>query len=353
MKRGKKVFTEKNSYREMLTCENMQPLLECFAGKTICEFLSREENIDQPISVIEEKGPLPWGVMFSREGFLEGVNTAWQLQKEGKWSIVPVWNKEQKIPVQDSTENSVFFLTTTEMSNQPQPAVVICPGGGYEYVSYELEGIWFARRFVQAGYKPFVLNYRVSPNRYPLPQMDLAYTIMQIRKNAKQYGINPNRILVVGSSAGGHLAASVAALHKQVKENVLEWLHPNSPEMVQQYQEVSAKPDAVCLCYPVITFDEKHRHDGSYLALTGGEESLKKALSVETLVTPEYPKTYVWCCEDDAAVPPSNTTMLQKALEQQGVCHKMEVFPTGGHGCGLAAGTSAESWVQDMLDFMK
>ncbi len=347
------MFTKENTYREMLACENMQQLLQCFGGKEICKFLSEKENIDQPISKLEQQAPLPWGVMFSVDGFLEGANTALQLEQQKNWKIVSVWDEEQKLPIQDGTEKSVFFLTSSEKSSQPTPAVIICPGGGYEFVSYELEGIWFAQRFAQAGYKPFVLNYRVSPNRYPLPQMDLAYTIMQVRKHAQEYGIDPNRILVVGSSAGGHLTASVAALHQDIAGCVVKRLEKTLPEKAEEYRGVSARPNAVGLCYPVITFDEAHRHDGSYFALTGGDEQLKTALSVEQLVTPEYPKTYVWCCEDDELVPPINTKLLQEALESKGVCHKMSVFPTGGHGCGLAKGTSAESWTEELLDFMK
>lgn len=119
---------------------------------------------------------------------------------------------------------------------------------------------------------------------------------------------------------------------------------------------ISAKPDKVALCYPVISL-EKEIHEGSAKALTGGEkeetEILRHKLSVEQLVTAEYPPTFVWTCADDDCVPPSNAVRMEEALEKAGVPHELHVYPTGGHGCALAYSKSAHDWSRAMLEFFQ
>ena len=110
------------------------------------------------------------------------------------------------------------------------------------------------------------------------------------------------------------------------------------------------RPDKVCLCYPVISFLSED-HEPSFQALTGGDESLREHLSIEKQVDPDYPKTFIWTCADDSLVPPSNASRMAEALEAQKVPHKFCLYPQGEHGCFLAVGTSAEGWVDEMLDF--
>ncbi|MFQ7239007.1 MAG: alpha/beta hydrolase [Roseburia intestinalis] len=108
------------------------------------------------------------------------------------------------------------------------------------------------------GYKAFILCYRIRPNYYPLPQMDLARAVMYVRAHAAEYQVDPNRIVIVGASAGGHLCASEALLHEELKENVLENLAKfQKADMVEQYRKISARPDAVGLLYPVISFTSR------------------------------------------------------------------------------------------------
>lgn len=239
------------------------------------------------------------------------------------------------------------------------PAVVVCPGGGYEMLSTYSEGVQLAQRMERdGGYKAFVLNNRIAPNYYPLPQMDLALAIMHVRAHAAEYGINPSQIAVVGSSAGGHLCASEALLYQELAPKVLEELKKQGAgtqqiqKVLEQYQAVSARPDALGLLYPVVSFQSEY-HEGSYLNLTNGQPGLREKLSVESHITSDYPPVYAFANADDTCVPVSNTTRLDTALAQAGVPHVCEVFPTGDHGVGLGYGCSCQEWSEHMLAFLE
>lgn len=233
-----------------------------------------------------------------------------------------------------------------------KPAVILCPGGGYEMVSFYNEGLQPAQRMERdGGYKAFILCYRIRPNYYPLPQMDLARAVMYVRAHAAEYQVDPNRIVIVGASAGGHLCASEALLHEELKENVLENLAKfQKADMVEQYRKISARPDAVGLLYPVISFTSEY-HEGSYIYNTHEKPGLREKLSVEFHITSDYPMTYAYANADDGCVPASNTMRLNEALEKAGVKHLCEVYPTGDHGIGLGYHTSAKMWSENMLAF--
>ena len=153
---------------------------------------------------------------------------------------------------------------------------------------------------------------------------------IQVREHALEYGVDPDNILTLGASAGGHLCASQAALAKRVEDT----------------------PDKICLCYPVISFTEEP-HEGSAELLTGGDTSLRKMLSAENLVTESYPETFVWTCADDDCVPPSNAVRMGAALKKAHVRHELFVYPSGGHGCGLAFSKEAHDWSRAMVEFFK
>lgn len=169
-----------------------------------------------------------------------------------------------------------------------KPALIICPGGAYEFVSFQNE--WTPVQIVaeKNGYVPFILRYRTAPSRYTKPQMDLLETIKYVKDNAIKYQTDPERIGIIGFSAEGHLCASAAALYKTLL-----------PE---------ARPDAVVLGYPVISFEKDIAHKGSVFALTGKyDETLRHKLSVENLIKTGFPPTFAWTCKDDETVPYENT----------------------------------------------
>lgn len=247
----------------------------------------------------------------------------------------------------DSVPNESTGCSSHTSDTALLPAVIICPGGGYAMLSTYSEGVQIAARFERdGGYKAFILNNRFAPNTWPLPQMDLARAVMYVRKHADEYGIDPDKILIIGSSAGGHLCASEALYHEELKKDILE----KYPEYFSDYQQFSARPDGVGLLYPVISFTSEY-HEGSFLNNTGGDPQLKDKLSVELHMTKDYPPTYAFANRDDGCVPFSNTTRLDDALKNFDIPHLCEIFPTGDHGIGLGYQTSAKYWSEHMLSF--
>lgn len=225
-----------------------------------------------------------------------------------------------------------------------RPAIVICPGGGYEFCS-EREAEPVALRFLTEGFNVFVVWYRVgekpqdahrdhaasawyqkSPaHTFPLPQHDAASAIAYVRAHAQQYHTDPDRIAIMGFSAGGHLAASVSGL----------WQHGEIwKELGLAPQDV--RPNAAVLCYPVIVSDQD-AHRGSFVHLSGLDEIAQHAqYDVTNWVTEQYPPTFLWHTFTDETVPVQNSLRMSMALAQAGVLTEMHIFPYGRHGLSLA-----------------
>jgi acetyl esterase/lipase len=203
------------------------------------------------------------------------------------------------------------------------PAVLVLPGGGYTQVA-EHEGAPVARWLNSIGLAAFVLRYRVAPYRHPVPLIDAQRAMRQIRAGAASWGVDPARVAALGFSAGGHLAATLATADAELAALPGEDAH-------------SSRPDALVLCYPVISFGP-HRHDGSLRALLGDDAptSGAAALSAELRVGPTTPPAFLWHTADDEAVPLENSLLFASALRAHGVSFALHVFPHGPHGLGLA-----------------
>ena len=387
------MFNENNTMNEILNTEpvgrtigNLFP--GCFMARV------REKHRDHMMAQIAKEDTMEWGAPFLVDAFLECANLILENAKTGKFKYIPLWSATEEATKEalphwknglpdanlnteegvwlftgdPAVDNEAFAHTAGSASIPPyrsaavpeekrktkgqKPAVIFCPGGGYEMVSFYNEGLQLAQRMERdGGYKAFILCYRIRPNYYPLPQMDLARAVMYVRAHAVEYQVDPDRIVVVGASAGGHLCASEAMLHEELKENVLENLAKfEKTAMVEQYRNVSARPDAVGLLYPVISFTREY-HEGSYRYNTNEKPGLREKLSVEVHITPDYPVTYAYANADDGCVPASNTARLNEALEKAGVKHLCEIYPTGDHGIGLGYHTSAKMWSENMLAF--
>lgn len=309
------------------------------------------------LAEIKERYTMPWGMPYPAEDMAATANFAENMTRGEKYGVFSLWGREDSVP--DPLENgkkSVFLLTLHREQDlgqgEKKPAVIVCPGGGYETLSFIGEGISMAERMEKEGYFPFILRYRLSPNRYPAPQEDLALAVKFVRANAERFGIDPHRLMLMGSSAGGHLCASTAALCGEVEGNLMSELRKTMPEKEEEYKDISTRPDSLCLNYAVISFG-KESHMGSIQALTGGQDDLREKLSVDKQVSGDFPKTFLWACEDDQLVPVSNTMRMGDALKEHQVPFEMKIYPAGGHGCGLATGTSAEGWFDEMIKFMK
>jgi acetyl esterase/lipase len=207
--------------------------------------------------------------------------------------------------------------------------VIVFPGGGYGMKAvHEAEPVALAMN--RLGFSAFVLDYRVCPYRFPLPQRDAARAVRHVRFHAESYGVDPGRIAVLGFSAGGHLAASAGVFWDKG--------HPESSDPVER---VSSRPDAAVLCYPVILLYGKLRHEGSARNLLGaraGDGALRRALTPSLHAAPDSSPAFLWHTADDEAVPAGNSVEMFGALRAQGVTAELHIFPHGAHGLGLAEG---------------
>lgn len=236
------------------------------------------------------------------------------------------------------------YLVVYTSSTPNSPAVVVAPGGSYILRAEAHEGIDVAKWLNSIGVTAFVLNYRLD--RHPAPLSDAQRAIQYVRANALRFNIDPQRLGIMGFSAGGHLA-STAATH---------FLNGDSGA-VDPISRLSSRPDFMMLGYPVISFGEIG-HLGSRDMLIGPHPTaeLINNLSNEKQVTVETPPTFIWTAKTDGLVDYRNAVVFADALKEKGVPAELHVFPEGSHGTGLAAEEKyakawpelAEKWLRKM-----
>lgn len=232
----------------------------------------------------------------------------------------------QRVTLQTGVPMDVYAAHVSDQiaPNVQRPGIVICPGGGYAYLS-EREAEPIALRFVQLGFNCYVVWYRCAPHRYPEPQQDVACAVAWARAHAEPTHTAPQRIAVMGFSAGGHAAGSLGVWWPRAELWQPLGLTP---------QQV--KPNAMVLCYPVIS-GGAFAHRGSFENLTGvADPAAHTAFSLEEAVSPDTPPTFLWHTWTDGAVPVENTLMFASALRRHGVSGEVHIFPWGGHGLALA-----------------
>lgn len=215
------------------------------------------------------------------------------------------------------TEDADKPALTIYPAVQPNGAgVLVCPGGGYVTLAMDHEGKQVAEWFNSIGVTAFVLKYRLGPRyRHPAMIEDARRAMRIIRSRAKEFGIDPSRVGVMGFSAGGHLASTLS----------------------NHFQE-GERPDFAILCYPVISFTTRYTHSGSMRALLGDppDPALAWELSNELRVTSQTPPTFLFHTNADAGVPPENSVLYYLALRRAGVPAEMHIYQEGRHGVGLA-----------------
>ncbi len=223
-------------------------------------------------------------------------------------------------------------LTPYLLPGAERASVIVCPGGGY-YGKAAHENEPIARWLNSLGLSAFVLDYRVFPYHHPVPLLDAQRAIRYVRSHASSLRVNPAQIGMLGFSAGGHLTSS-AGTH----------FDAGNPHAADAVEQVSCRPDALILCYPVITFGE-YRHDGSRGALLGENPApeLIELLSNEKQVTPQTPPTFLWHTANDEAVPVENSLLFAAALSRCKVFFDLHVFADGPHGVALAENDPAIS----------
>ena len=227
------------------------------------------------------------------------------------------------------------LLTTYILSNHAEikklarrPLVLICPGGAYRYTSFR-ESEPVAVRMNALGFHAAVLQYSCAPMDFPAAFLDLCQAAACVRAHADSWGVDTDRIIICGFSAGGHLAACLGV-----------WWNTG---LVQQYISCTPqqiRPDALLLCYPVIT-SGPFAHEESIRNVTGMAEQLYAKVSLETQVTPDTPPAFIWHTAEDKSVPVQNSLSFVQALAQQNIPFEYHVFTKGRHGLSLASEQTA------------
>lgn len=243
-----------------------------------------------------------------------------------------------------------------KIMTKKRPMIIICPGGAYEKLSFR-EGEPIAIHFLNQGYHACVLRYSVAPAKYPAALLELASVMKLIHENAEEWQVDTDHIIVQGSSAGAHLAASLGVFWNQ------DWIA----------QELNAKKEALrpaglMLSYPVITSEEHILNQRSFENLLGERfEELREEMSLEKQVTNDTPPCFIWHTLKDATVPVENSFLMVSALKKAGVSAELHVFPEGEHGLSLASPlveradgsgvekqcqawiTQADAWIEQLL----
>jgi acetyl esterase/lipase len=229
-------------------------------------------------------------------------------------------------------------------------AVVICPGGGYWVLAYDYEGSDIARYLNTIGVAAIVLKYRlptygntVIPHKAPL--MDAQRAMRIVRFNAKKWNIDPDKIGIMGFSAGGHLASTLGTHFDY-----------GNPAAADSIEKMSCRPDFMILMYPVITFTDSTMHTGSRDALLQKDATpeLARYYSNELQVKKDTPPAFFVHANDDSGVPVENTLMMYKALRANHIPAELHILSEGEHGFGLATNNEhVSSWTESLRLWLK
>jgi acetyl esterase/lipase len=224
-------------------------------------------------------------------------------------------------------------------------AVIVCPGGGYARLAVDREGEQHARWLGTLGVTAFVLKYRMAEFGHPAPLQDVLRAVRLVRADAARWQVRPERIGIMGSSAGGHLAASAGTLFD----------HPLG-RTGAPLDAVRARPDFLMLMYPVIAMEGPAVHAGSRDALLGKHPSAAdlRLLSVDKQVTGATPPTLLIHTQEDATVPVENSILFYQALTRARVPADMYLFERGAHGMGMRAGLgTATAWPRRAEEWLR
>ncbi len=282
-------------------------------------------------------------------GYSQQVVKLWPEKIPG--AIVNPAITEEKIVTEDGSYRiqhvieptlTLYFPTQTKATGA---AVIICPGGGYARLAMSHEGIEIAQWLNASGIVGIILKYRlpddaIMENKTIGPLQDIQEAVRLVRRHARLWQIDPEKIGVIGFSAGGHLAASIST---------------HFDERVYDADSTSARPNFAILIYPVISMKPQITHSGSRRNLLGDnpDSALVHFYSNEMQVTAETPATFLVHAGDDKSVPVQNSIDYFMALNQQAVPAELHIYERGGHGFGLGKRTTAADWPSGCLRWLK
>lgn len=273
-------------------------------------------------------------------------------------SVIALWpqgttNINPDIPEKSKPCGKRFFnihnpnMVLYKPRNTNGVAVVLCPGGGYAYVASGIEGDPVAEKLNESGLTVFVLKYRL-PNtvgvcfKHPIPLSDALRALQLVRHHAVEFNIDPDKIGIMGFSAGGHLASTAGTLFSK-------YTFGND-----KISKISSRPDFMCLVYPVISSREEIAHD--CLRFLVGDKSEKQSLvclSNELNVTKKTPPTFIVHAKDDRGVNPQNSILMYESLKTMDIPAELKLYEKGGHGFGVGhQGTDSEIWIDDFVNWL-
>ncbi len=250
------------------------------------------------------------------------------------FATLAVTQTPQLLRPDDKDPNPSTITPYLPSANAVGTGIIICPGGAYAHLSMEKEGSDVAKWLNTLGVAAFVLKYRLGPTfHHPAQMEDVQQAIRLVRRQADKYGIAPNRIGIMGFSAGGHLAATASTHYT-----------PDS------------RPDFAILCYPVIAFGQPYTHKGSQEMLLGKDPDPKliEEMSMEKHVTANTPPTFLFTTNADTGVPAENSLSYYAALRRAGVPAEIHIYERGPHGVGMAPNDPVLStWTARLADWLK
>jgi len=241
--------------------------------------------------------------------------------------------KIEKLYIFPQDENAYLITyirdNPPEMNNDPRRALLICPGGGYEWTS-DREAEPVALQFLARGYNVFVLKYSVAKMASRLrPLCEAALAMKHIRDHASEYNVNPNQVYIMGFSAGGHLACSLGVY----------WNHDAVKDALGVKSDTRiCRPDGMVLCYPVITATCP-THLGTlhnFCGTDNPDDDLLNLFSLDLHIDKTTPPAFIWHTENDDSVPVQNSKNFAAALDKSGISYELVLFPDGHHGLSLA-----------------
>ena len=261
---------------------------------------------------------------------------------------------EIKVPGYEETGKLYTYIldNSVEMNlNRKRPLVLICPGGAYRFTS-DREAEPIAMQFLAKGYHAAILRYAVAPSEYPEALLQLGSSVKYLKEHAEEYHIDPDKIVIQGFSAGGHLAASYGVF----------WNRKDIFQTIGEAKEL--KPAGLLLCYPVITSGELSHQESMHNLLGDRYDLLKEQMSLDKQVSKDTPPTFLWHTATDNSVPVENSILFFMALKQAGVPVEMHIYPCGEHGLALANFETSnkdgfgiqkecESWITLACDWME
>lgn len=277
--------------------------------------------------------------------------------------VIPLWNKipdeikaadyKEKESITDGKLQSTTQVTIPTLSifipkdaKPNQTAVIICPGGGYMHLAFDKEGTKVAEWFNSLGIAAFVLKYRlpndlIMKNKNVGPLQDAQEAVRYVRQNAAKLNIDPNKIGILGFSAGGHLASTLSTHYDD--------------KVYESTYKVSARPDFSILMYPVISMENQITHKGSQTNLLGSNPSqdLIDSYSNEKKVTSKTPPAFLIHATDDTVVIPENSINYYLALKKNGIKAELHLYEKGGHGFGLGVNDTSKFWTRDCVEWLK